>query len=580
MRWNRALIPTFRQDPSDAEVISHKLMIRAGIIKQLAAGLYTFLPLGWRSMMKVMRIIREEMDRIGAQEIYMPAMNPAEIWDESGRRSDMSEILFQFKDRRGHDFVLAPTHEEIITEIARKEIRSFRDLPQTWYQIQEKFRDEPRPRFGLLRVREFFMKDSYTLCATWEQLEEEYRKHELAYRRIFTRCGITDFVVVGASSGLMGGSASQEFMVPSDAGEDKTAFCTACGYAANIEVAQSKPFPFEPKRIGERRKVHTPNLRSVDEVSKFLGLPEAQMLKSLMYVSVRDGTPVMVLLRGDHQLNEEKLSQYLGGPVRPAHPEEVHKWLGAPVGFIGPVGAPDFIKILADEAYPTDAEFATGANEEDFHIMGWRLSDVRVDGFGDFRTVKDGEGCPRCGKPLSVKTTIELGHIFKLGTKYSESMGAYFIDADGQRKPIIMGSYGIGVGRVLAAAVELFADEKGIVWPISIAPFEVIITALDMSNRQVVEAAEGLYAKLRDEGVDVLYDDRDERAGVKFNDADLIGIPLRVTVGKRVEDGVVELFRRRERTKEDVPLQNAVEKVIEARNELYAEIERAVQAID
>lgn len=580
MRWSQTLIPTLKEDPSDAEVISHKLMIRAGLIQQLSAGLYTFLPLGWRSMLKAMRIIREEMDAIGGQEILMPALNPIEIWEETGRAQDMAEIMFHFKDRKGREVCLAPTHEEIITDIARKTIRSFRDLPQIWYQIQGKFRDEPRPRFGLLRVREFLMKDSYSLCADWDQLDEMYKLHERAYRRIFTRCGLK-FVVVGASSGLMGGRQSQEFMVPSDAGEDRTAFCENCGYAANVEVAKSVPKVVEYKDIPEFKKVHTPNLKTVEEVSEFLGLPKNQMLKSLVYVSQKDNQPVMVLLRGDHQLNEEKLSQYLGGPVRPAHPDEVLEWFGVPVGFLGPIGAPDNIKILVDEAVPEDKKFATGANETDYHIMGFTLADIRIDGRGDFRLVEEGESCPNCGAPLKVRTTIEIGHIFKLGTKYSEAMGATFLDSEGNQKPIIMGSYGIGVGRILCAAIELYADEWGIVWPITIAPFEVIITAVDVTKPEVSETAEKIYAELSAAGVDVIYDDRDDRAGVKFKDADLVGIPIRVVVGKKVAEGKVEVSLRRDpkNSREDVPIDGATERVLELREQLYREIEEQVEKI-
>ena len=575
MRWNKALIPTFKEDPSDAEVISHKLMLRAGIIKQLSAGLYTFLPLGWRAMLKAMKIIREEMDRIGAQEIFMPSLNPIEIWEETGRAKDMSEILFTFEDRKGHRNVLAPTHEEIITHIARDEIRSFRDLPQIWYQIQNKFRDEPRARFGLLRVREFLMKDSYSLCANWEQLDEIYNLHEQAYRRIFSRCGLK-YVVVGASSGLMGGSASQEFMVPSDAGEDSTVFCEKCGYAANTEVAESIPSEGRWVEFPGRKKIHTPFLKTVDEVSEFLGVPQNQMLKSLIYVSQKDGQPIMVLLRGDHQLNEEKLSRHIGGTVRPAHPEEVLEWFGVPVGFLGPVGAPKNIKILADKAFPVDKQFATGANEEDYHIVGWKLSEIPDVEFGDFRTVQEGEKCIKCGAPLSVKTTIEIGHIFKLGTRYSEAMGATFTDVDGEQKPIIMGSYGIGIGRILASAIELYADENGIIWPITIAPFEAIITALDVTKSDVVDVAEKLYADLRSAGVDVLYDDRDERAGTKFKDADLIGIPIRITVGRKVAEGNVEIFVRKDGSRKDVRVEDAVNRTVEIKKKLIEEIENKV----
>jgi len=577
MRVNKSLIPTLKEEPSDAEVTSHKLMIRAGLIRQLSAGIYTFLPFGWRAMLKTINIIRQEMNAIGGQELLMPSLNPTELWQETGRDQDMKDILFTIKDR---DFLLAPTHEEIVSDIARREIRSFRELPQIWFQIQTKFRFEPRPRFGLLRCREFIMKDSYTLCATQEQLDELYNLHEYAYKRIFTRCGLK-YVVVGASSGMMGGSGSQEFMVPSEAGEDCTAFCEKCGYAANTEIAQGILGPFEPVEITAKKKVHTPNLRTVEEVSEFLKIPRAQMLKSLLYVAEKDDLPVMILIRGDQQLNEEKLAQYLKSPIRPAHPEEVQLWLGAPAGFIGPVNAPDNIKIIADKSYPVDVPFATGANEKDYHIMGYTLSETRVDDTGDFRITNEGEKCVECGNPLKVRVTIEIGHIFKLGTKYSESMSALFQDSEGAQKPIIMGSYGIGVGRILSSAIELYADESGIVWPITIAPFEVIITALDITNDKIKEVAEKLYNKLLSEGVDVLLDDRDERAGVKFKDADLWGIPIRITVGKLTAEGKVEVVLRRDTANRmAVDIEMAVAKVKELRLMLNNEIKSSAKKIE
>lgn len=569
MRWTKKLIPTLKEDPSDAEVLSHKLLVRAGFIRQLSAGIYNFLPLGWRSMLKIIQIIREEMNRIGAQEIYMPALNPVEIWEQTGRAKDMAEIMFRFKDRRERENVLAPTHEEVIAYIAKHEIRSFRDLPQSWYQIQEKFRDEPRPRFGLLRVREFFMKDSYSLCATAEQLDKEYKKHAEAYNRIFKRCGLR-FIVVSASSGLMGGKESQEFMVPSDAGEDVMVFCDKCDYAANVEIAEGIPQSFEHLPIHKKERIHTPNLKTVEEVSEFLGLPQAQMFKSLVYVC--DNKPVMVLLRGDYQLNEEKLARFLNGAVRPAHTDEVQQWLGAPVGFIGPLDIPKEIRVIVDDACPNDIPFATGANEADYHIRGWKLSEIRIDDTGDFRIVKTGDRCKKCGGTLQATTTIEIGHIFKLGTKYSEAIGATFMDSDGVEKPIIMGSYGIGVGRILASAVELYADKDGISLPITIAPFEVILTALDMTNHQIVETSERLYHWLEDSGVEVLYDDRDERAGVKFKDADLIGIPIRIVIGKKVENGIVEISVRKTGEKFEVPVENAMKHIEGIRVALYQEL--------
>ncbi len=572
MHWNKALLPTYKDDPAEAEVTSHKLMLRAGVIRQLSAGVYTFLPLGWRAMLKAMAIIREEMSAIGAQEIFMPALTPIEIWQESGRDVDMAEIMLRLKDRKGREFALAPTHEEIITDLSRDHIRSFRDLPQSWYQIQEKFRDEPRPRFGLLRVREFFMKDSYSFCANWEQLDDEYRKHDAAYRRIFTRCGLK-FVVVGASSGLMGGRQSQEFMVPSDAGEDMTAFCDNCHYTANVEVAESIAHDVELLTdLGEKRRISTPNLRTVEEVSAFLNLNPAQMLKSLVYVARDSGEMFMILLRGDSQLCEEKLQIFTGKQVRAAQPEEVENVFGAPVGFLGPINAPASVKIFADKAFAPTTPFATGANEKDFHVMGYTLNDIRVDAYGDFRLVANGEKCTVCGKPLTVAPTIEIGHIFKLGTKYSQALRANFTDSDGAEKPIIMGSYGIGVGRILSSAVELHADTDGIVWPITIAPFEIVVTAVDVTKPEVMSVAENIYNELRAKNIDVLFDDRDLRAGFKFKDAELIGIPLRVVVGKRVNEGFVELVVRATKEKIDVHIDEVVTKLCEIRTRMFAEL--------
>lgn len=569
MRWSKAFIPTLKEVPSDAVVESHILMLRAGMIRQLAAGVYTFLPLGWKSMLKVMEIVREEMNAIGGQEILMPAHTPIEIWEETGRDEDMGEIMYRFEDRRGQTFALAPTHEEIITDLARGRIRSYKELPQIWWQMQTKFRDEPRPRSGLLRVREFIMKDSYSLCADEEQLDEMYKLHDDAYRAIFDRCGLK-YYVVGASSGLMGGTGSEEFMVPSESGEDIIATCE-CGFAQNLEIAESVPSEVDWKEV-EKNKVHTPNKRTIEEVSEFLGLPSGQMLKSLMFIT-GSGKPVMACLRGDHEISEDKLQRAVGETVRPAEAEEVLDITGTEIGFLGPIDNKGVFKVLVDEAVDPEMLFATGANEIDYHIVGYKLEDIPEFETADVRQVAESDRCANCGKPLELLQTIEIGHIFKLGTKYSSAMEATFLDDNGVANPIIMGSYGIGVGRILASAIELYSDEDGICWPISIAPYEVIITALNIGDPNITRVADNLYEELMDDGIDVLYDDRDLRAGFKFKDADLLGAPIRVTIGGRgVEKGVVEIFHRREKTKTEVPIERASQAVVELWEELFSEI--------
>ncbi len=568
MRWSQAFIPTLKEIPTDAQVESHILMLRAGMIRQLAAGIYTFLPLGWKSMLKAMEIIREEMNAIGGQEILMPSHTPIEIWEETGRNVDMGEIMYRFNDRKGQTFTLAPTHEEIITDLARGRIRSYRDMPQVWWQMQTKFRDEPRPRSGLLRVREFIMKDSYSLCADETQLDEMYDLHDKAYRAIFDRCGLKYFVV-GASSGLMGGTGSEEFMVPSPSGEDIIATCE-CGFAQNLEIAKSVPTEVEWVEVN-KEKVHTPDKRTIEEVSEFLNLPSGQMLKSLMMIT-QSGKPVIVCLRGDHELSENKLQSVLGETARPAEADEVIKITRTEIGFLGPIGNEGKFKIIVDEAVDPQMPFATGANEVDYHITGYKLQDVPEFDTEDIRQVASGDLCENCGNPLELVQTIEIGHIFKLGTKYSASMSATFLNEDGVAKPIIMGSYGIGVGRILASAIELYSDGDGIYWPISIAPYEAIITALNVNDPDIAEVAEGLYSALQNQGIDVLFDDRDLRAGFKFKDADLLGAPIRVTVGRGVKNGVVEIFRRREKTKTEVPIEEAADAVMDIWQELFAEL--------
>ncbi len=553
MRYSKAFIPTLRETPAEAQAISHQLMLRAGLIRQLAAGVYSFLPLGWRVMQKVMRIIREEMDAIGGQEFHFPALNPIDIWQQTGRVETMGEVLFHIKNREG--LVLAPTHEEVVAFHARQHVKSYKDLPQIWYQIQPKFRNEPRPRFGVLRGRQFTMKDSYSLDATWEGLDASYEKHAHAYRRIFSRCGL-QFFVVGASSGAMGGSTSQEFMVESPAGEDTCAICPQCGYAANVEVARSlaEPTPRLPESHPLER-FPTPGVHTIDDLIERYGIPEERCAKALVYIA--DGRPVLVLLRGNDELNETKLQNVLGAvSLRPATPEELRTYTGASAGSIGPIGLATPMPVLADERLRDANELVSGANSDGYHYRHIDLRrDCRIDVYADLRVVREGEPCPQCHSPLRIVRAIEVGHIFKLGTKYSEALGATFLDEHGQERPIIMGSYGIGVERIVAAFIEQHHDERGIVWNPAIAPFHVhLITVGANRHPQVSQLAEELYTELWQAGIETLYDDRDETPGVKFNDADLLGLPLQLILSPRTVDaGTVEVKERRSGARQDVP---------------------------
>lgn len=563
MRWSKALIPTLKEDPKEAETLSHKLLLRAGFIRQHASGIYIFLPLGWRVMLKIAQIIREEMNAIGAQELFMPALTAAELWQETGRWEAFGDDMFRLKDRKNRDLALAPTHEEIIAAIARNEIRSYRDLPQIWYQMQTKFRDEPRPRGGLLRCREFIMKDSYSLDASWEGLDESYELHRKAYEAIFRRSGL-DFVTVSASSGLMGGSQSEEFMVLSPSGEDKLVLCENCGYAANMEVAEGVPTPPPQSPYKELKKVHTPNIRTVEEVTAFLNVPPSLLIKSLVYLTPKG--PVLVLVRGDHEVNEAKLAQVLGQGARLATPEEVEAAFGVSVGFVGPVGLP-VEEIIADPAIRDLQGAVTGANEDDYHLVGVNVGEhFQVTRYVDIRTVGEGERCVRCGAPLKVLNAIEIGHIFKLGTKYSEALGVYFSDRDGKEKPVIMGSYGIGLGRIMASAIELYADEDGIVWPTTIAPMDVEL--LEVNPAASGEVAEKLYRELQEKGLEVLWDDRNISPGSKFKDADLVGLPLRITLGRLLAEGKAEIRIRRTGETHVAPLTEVTSKAIQILQEL------------
>nr|AUN36922.1 bacterial type prolyl-tRNA synthetase [uncultured bacterium] len=558
MRWSKLFMPTLREDPADAEVTSHRLLVRAGYIRQLTAGVYSLLPLAQRVRLKVMEIIREEMNRIGGQEYLLPAIHPAEVWKESGRWEVMGDNMFRLHDRKNTEMCLGMTHEEIFTSIARNSINSYRQLPQVWYQIQTKFRDEARPKSGLLRVREFTMKDAYSFDVDREGLDKSFQDEYQAYCKIFDRCGVK-YTAVEASSGAMGGSQSTEFMARTNAGEDLIAVCEKCGYAANVEKATSRLEPSNDEEGPDSpEEFPTPGVRTIEDLTVFPGGAAAdRQIKTLVY-ALDDGI-ALVLMRGDHELNETKLQDATGAlNVRPARPEEISEALGASAGSLGAVGVthathPKITRIVADEALRGRRNMTTGANKDDHHLRGVNIErDIKADKWVSLRTVKTGEGCPNCEGMLEVFKAVEIGHIFKLGTKYSDSLGANVLTADGSSVPIVMGSYGIGVERVMAAAVELSSDEAGIIWPASIAPFHVIITPVNIKDETLVGVAEKIYDELQAAGIEALLDDRDERAGVKFNDADLIGVPYRLTVGKKIKEGKVELMTRATRQSEDV----------------------------
>ncbi|UCF37126.1 MAG: proline--tRNA ligase [Acidobacteriota bacterium] len=560
MRWSNLFIPTLRDDPADAEVPSHKLLLRAGYVRQLGAGIYSYLPLARRSLLKIEQIIREEMERIGAQEFFLPALNPDDIWKESGRWEAMGDNMFRLRDRGGRELCLGMTHEEVFTAIARDELRSYRDLPQIWYQIQTKFRDEPRPKSGLLRVRQFTMKDSYSFDVDQAGLDHSYDLHDQAYRRIFERCGI-QFLVVEAMSGSMGGSESEEFVVFSSAGEDWVVSCSSCGYAANVERATARVEAIEDSESSSTgpQELHTPRQKTIEEVSRFLDIPQHRQIKSLVYIV--DDKPMLLLTRGDHQASEIKMAAVLGTETfRPATAEEIRRVFGADPGSLGPVGV-NQMPILADQALKGRSNMVCGANKDDYHL-GNVTPDVDFKPeWVEIREIQAGDTCAQCGAGLSVTKSIEIGHIFKLGLKYSTSMGAHVLNQDGKNVPIVMGSYGIGVERILAAAIELYHDEIGMVLPRTIAPFQVVITVLKPDDPDHLRVAEEYYQALQDKGIDCLLDDRNERPGVKFKDAELIGIPVRITIGRKLAEGEVELFSRKDRAGLVVKADQAVEEV-------------------
>lgn len=543
VRASELFLPTLRNDPADAEAVSHKLLVRGGFIRQVSAGLWTFMPLGWRVHRKVEQIIREELDAFGAQEMLMPVLTPAELWEKTGRITIPE--LFRLKDRAGRDYVLPLTHEETVTFHAR-EIQSYKELPQVWYHFQTKDRDEPRPRGGLLRVREFIMKDGYSFDRDEAGLDESFSKHSVAYKRIFERCGLEAFEVA-AESGIMGGSGSRDFLAPSGSGENTLVTCENGDYAADLEIAEGRPSqPDFPEELPQPQEVETPGQRTIEDVSEFLGVDPRATAKAMPVVT--DGRVVLALVRGDDRLNEMKLLQALAEDFRPAEQDEIRKAFGAAGGSIGPVGAS--VEVLADEAL-REGQYVVGANRDDVHLRGVQAGRDFEPRFVDLREIREGDACPNCGGHLHLQVAIEVGHIFKLETKYSAPLEATFLDEDGTERPLVMGSYGIGPGRVIAAAVEQSHDDDGMVWPSSIAPYDVHVVALPGVDEQAEEAARAL-----DEvGAEVLLDDRDARAGEKFADADLIGIPLRVTVGKKTaEDGKVDVRDRKTGEERRVPL--------------------------
>ena len=555
MRYSQIFLPTLKENPAEAEVVSHRLMLRAGFIRKLTSGIYTYLPFGLAAIRKVERIVREEMNRAGAQELAMPMVQPADLWVETGRYEKYGPELLRFRDRHDRESCLGPTHEEVVTDLVRREIHSYRELPVNLYQIQTKFRDEIRPRFGLMRGREFLMKDAYSYDVSDEMAEVSYRKMYEAYKRIFSRCGL-EFRAVEADSGTIGGSFSHEFMVLAKTGEDTIVVCTNCDYAANMEKAAVRP-PDGPAAIDmlAMTRVETPGKRKVEAVCEFLKIRSADLVKTMVYIA--DGQPVAVLVRGDRDVQEVKLKNLLGvADVALAEDKQVFDATDVPTGYLGPVGIT--IRVVADREVAAMRNFTVGANEKNYHLTNVNMDrDFEVEAVADLRKITPDDPCPCCNGRLALTEGIEVGHVFKLGTKYSEAMQAVFQDSDGQEKPFVMGCYGIGITRVVAAAIEQNHDQNGIIFPLPLAPYQAIILNLDMKDAAVSEAAEDLYTKLQDLGVETLLDDRDERPGSKFKDADLLGIPFRIMIGKRFsKEGVVEVRRRSDGITEEMRLEN------------------------
>ena len=561
MRYSQLFLPTLKENPAEAEIVSHKLMIRSGMIRKLAAGIYSILPLGLRALRKVEGIIREEMNKAGAQEVFLPCIQPAELWKESGRWELYGKDLLRIKDRHKRDFCFGPTHEEVITDIIRNEVRSYRQLPLNLYQIQTKFRDEIRPRFGVMRGREFMMKDAYSFDCDEEGVEKAYQKMYQAYCNIFKRCGL-NFKAVEADSGTIGGSFSHEFMVIADSGEEAVAFCEKCDYAANVEKAEVKVTNgYEKEEMKELKEVETPGMTSVEDVSSFLKVKPKNIIKTIIFNS--DKEPVAAMVRGDHQINEIKLKNIAGcSEISLADEDTVKSVSGTPVGFSGPVGLK--IKIFADQAIKQGTNFAAGANKADCHFLNVNEGrDFSVEKFCDIRNMEDGDNCPNCSGIIKLKRGIEVGHTFKLGEKYSKALKSTFLDKNGKERNMVMGCYGIGVGRTVAAAIEQNHDQDGIIWPIPIAPFQVMVIPLNMKSKDVSNAAEKIYEDLSSDKIEVLIDDRKERPGVKFKDADLLGIPLQIIIGDRtLKENAVELKIRKGKEAEQLGLEEIREKVV------------------
>jgi len=572
MRYSEMFLPTGRETPSDAEILSHQLMLRAGMIRKLTSGIYSYLPLGYRVIKKVEQIVREEMNRAGAQEVFLPAVQPAELWQESGRWKMYGKELLRFKDRNNRDFCIGPTHEEVITDLVRDEIQTYRNLPKNLYQIQTKFRDEIRPRFGVMRCREFGMKDAYSFDVDEAGAEASYAKMFEAYRRIFARCGLR-FRPVEADSGSIGGSFSHEFLVTADSGEDGMVYCTSCEYAANLEKAeilQPEKEDLDESTFLPTEEVYTPDVRTIEEVCAFLNVTPDDVVKTLIFVA--DGKPIAALIRGYEEINEIKLKNYLGcDELEMATDDIVYEVTNSPKGFAGGIGIK--ADVIADYSLTNMKNFVMGANKENYHIKNCNMGrDFKVKGFGDLRMITESDVCPRCQSPVKFARGIEVGHVFKLGTKYSQAMNATFLDKDGKEKYMIMGCYGIGIGRTAAACIEQNNDGDGIIWPMAIAPYHVIVTPVNINDDEISHVAGELYDGLLKKGVEVILDDRDERAGVKFKDADLIGIPIRVTIGsKKLKEGKVEVRFRSAGTVNEIPVGEAEDYIVKAIRE---ELER------
>lgn len=564
MKMSEFYLPTLKEDPAEAEIVSHKLMLRAGMIRKHSSGIYSYLPLAWRVIKKIEKIVRREMDRAGSQEVLLPVMQSAEIWKDSERWEDFGPLMIKFEDRKGREYCLGPTHEEVVTDLVRDEVRSYKDLPFNLYQIQTKVRDEIRPRFGVMRGREFMMKDAYSLDRDYAGLDDSYQAMYDAYSNVFASCGL-ETRVVEADTGAMGGKDSHEFMVLADDGEDDIVLCPECDYAANNERAYSVVQDGSEMSEEEKKELttkKTPGQKTIEDLTSFLDVSEKRLIKAVAVLA--DGEPVLALVRGDDQLNEIKLKNYLQAvELQPVPEEEFSSYFGSPAGFVGPIGLED-VKIIADNQIKSVVNGVSGANQLDVHYINVNPErDFKVTAYTDLRLVKQGDLCKNCGSQLEIKSGIEVGHIFKLGTKYSSSMDATYLDDEGQEKPIVMGSYGIGITRLVAAAIEQNHDQYGIIWPQAIAPFQVIILPLG-GGKEIQETAFDLYEFLQENDVEVLLDDRQERAGVKFNDADLIGIPLRITIGSRsLENGVLEVKERATGEEYNIPLGDAGNKILE-----------------